>query len=277
MTSWFPRPEHITDVQLLTPGAYPIAHFYALLKAPQAQEWRDRVGVYGLREGSGKTTTRLLCHQDWVFKTDHSQATQSYLRLQQAHQQHQEQAQALGIYHPHKQWLLLQAEAHWWPLTACPRLETLRARNNLASRLAGWVAMYRIGARVLRDHGLELDLNPANFASDPGGTTLWYLDDEWYTGQSDLSALGTSLAHRMAESEDLSLNDWYSLGTGVHQALRELNCSPQALRSLQDSLNEYPLRGAAREARASFLRPLARRSVSLRKETTHHIGMRADV
>lgn len=277
MASWFPRPQTPEDLQLLTTTALPQEYFYALLIHPEAQEWRDKVGVYGLRDGSGKTTARLLCHQNWVFKTDRSQAAHDVRALAQQQQRHQEQAQALGVYHPDKHWLLLREADHWLPVTACPRLDTLRTQTETASRLAGWLAMYQLGARLLRERGIELDLNPANFGYVPGGQELWYMDDEWYPEQTDLSAIGLSLAHRMAESDDLTPADWRQLGVGLRQALNQRGCETLALRSLQDGLAEYPLRGAAVAARQQFLQSFWGKLPTHTLKSARRIGILADI
>jgi predicted phosphodiesterase len=277
MASWFPRPQTLDDLRLLTSSALSPAYFYGLLTHPEAQEWRDKVGVYGLQDGSGKTTARLLCHQNWVFKTDRSQATTDLPVLTQVHQHHQEQALTLGVYHPDKHWLLLREGDHWLPVTACPRLYTLRTRADIVTRVAGWLAMYQMGARLLRNRGIELDLNPANFGSLPGDEQLWYIDDEWYPAQTGLSALGLSLAHRMAESEDLSLVDWQQLGIDLYQTLHQLGCEPLALRSLQESLAEYPLRGTAVAARHRFLQQLSVRPSVKTARKPRRVAILADI
>lgn len=264
MSKWFPLPESLTDLELLVGSELTEETLFSSLTDPQAQEWREKVGVRGLNEGSGKTTTRLLCAQGWVFKTDRGLALNHQAVLRQRHLQLGKQAQTLAIYHPRKHWFLLREGEFWLPLTACPQMTTLRSLSDLPTRLRGWLEMYRLGARLLRDQEIELDLNPANFCLEQNSNQLWYLDDEFYVQQKGLGAIGMSLAHRMAEA-DLPSDFWQSLGTALRLMLSDLALSDYgSLRSLQDSLEEYPLRGNATQARQYFLRGLLeKKSVSL--------------
>ena len=256
MSKWFPLPETIADLQRLVGSDLGEETLFLMLTDTQAQEWREKVGVRGLQEGSGKTTARLLCVQGWVFKTDRVFAQNNLAVLQQRYLQLGQMAQALGIYHPRKHWFLLREGEFWLPITACPEMTTLRAITDLPSRLRGWLAMYRLGARLLRDHEIELDLNPANFAQEKGNSQLWYLDDEFYVQQKGLGAIGMSLAHRMAEA-DLPTVFWQELGAALKHMLSDLELSDYgSLRSLQDSLEEYPLRGNATQCRQYLLRGL---------------------
>lgn len=256
MSKWFPLPESRADLELLVGAELTAETLFLSLTDPQAQEWREKVGVRGLQEGSGKTTTRLLCAQGWVFKTDRVFALEHQDLLRQRHRQLGQDAQVLGIYHPRKHWFLLREGEFWLPITACPQMTTLRASSDLPTRLRGWLEMYRLGARLLRDQEIELDLNPANFSQEHVNSQLWYLDDEFYTQQKGLGAIGMSLAHRMAEAE-LPTDFWQTLGIALRLMLLDLKLSDYgSLRSLQDSLEEYPLRGNATQARQYLLRGL---------------------
>ena len=158
MSKWFPLPESRADLELLVGSDLTEETLFLSLTDPQAQEWREKVGVRGLQEGSGKTTTRLLCAQGWVFKTDRVFTLEHQDLLRQRHRQLGREALVLGIYHPRKHWFLLREGEFWLPITACPQMTTLRASSDLPTRLRGWLEMYRLGARLLRDQEIELDL-----------------------------------------------------------------------------------------------------------------------
>ena len=72
MNSWFPRPK--TAQAIFSAGVSqekmpPAAQIFEMMNAADAVEWRNRVGVTELENGATKTTTRLLCSGNLVFKT----------------------------------------------------------------------------------------------------------------------------------------------------------------------------------------------------------------
>lgn len=253
ISCWFPRPESLQDLQILVGGSLSREQLFELLNDPQAQEWREKVGVRGTQEGSGKTTVRLLCSQNWVFKTDRSRTCLDPAFLASSLITLAETSGRLEIYHPQKIWFLLAEGEYWLPMTACPRLQTLRQCVDLEQRRQGWIQMYQMGLHCLLRYQIELDLNPANFGRVAQDGPLFYLDDEWYAGQQGLEGLGASLAHRMAE-EALPEDFWQALGRDLRQILDTLGQADyHTLRAIQDSLMDYPLRGEAIQARHCFL------------------------
>lgn len=264
MGHWFPRPDTLACL-VSGPQAPAARTLWRLLMDPAAESWQHKVGVRGLAEGSAKTSTRLLCVRDFVFKTDRNQSYDSAAAaLAKAPVSLQ---QRLSIWHPAKRWFALASQERWFLVSICPRLYTLRSRPLLNERLEGWLEMYRLGCRVLLEHGLELDLNPANFAAEPTGGPLWYLDDEVYAGDT-AEVLGRSLAHRISESVDVPASAWAELGRRLRGTF-----DARVLGELRAGLEDAPLWGRAAGFRQSLLKALqssdtARRDAGKRQRLT---------
>lgn len=238
---WFPRVESPDDLVCAGPsGDLTPAAVHALLTDPGAIEWRDRVGVVGARDGSAKSTTRLLVSGDWVFKTDVSQRRDSAEATLEALQELAARAETLGIWHPSKRWLAMRSAGGWLPLTVCRRLVTLRETPSTGARLASVVRMISLGAQVSREHGVGLDLNPSNFGREPGEDRLYYLDDEVYPRLA-LRDLGACAVSRIPEEPRADQGTWRAFGRKLREAVAAEVKPGGDLSDLFEGAEQYPL------------------------------------
>lgn len=249
----------------------PRAVLFALLTAPDAQEWRDKVGVAGPREGSGKASARLLASGGWVFKTDASWSVTAPDGLLVRAELAAASARRLGLWHPDKVWLVLAAEGAFHLVTACPRLAVLRALPSFEARVAAWARMLVLALRAARDHGVGLDVHPSNFGEAHGA--LHYLDDELYA-PTTLADLGRAIADRIPE-EDAPPAAWRIAGEALARALEPHVRTVSEWTALTNGLVDRPLvealsahreavRGAfARRTRAARLAPRGERTCVL--------------
>jgi hypothetical protein len=161
------------DVQLLgTSAALDSAAVFALLASPHAVEWRDKVGVAGSRDGSAKSTTRLLQVDGWVLKTDIGRAGTEEERVAADLLAMRARGLSRGIWHPSKTWAVMRSGSRYYPLTVCTELTSLRSLATAHERRQAWREMLRLALHVSAGTGLGLDLNPANFGREQPGAQL---------------------------------------------------------------------------------------------------------
>lgn len=243
---WFPRSRGPDAIELLPPfGALNAVDIHRLLSVPEGVEWRDRVGVVGRRDGSGKATTRLLGVGGRVLKTRIDQARDSRDVLRDEVLGGRARGLAVGLWHPSKQWALLCSDDRWYPLTVCDELVTLRRLSDPGERMAAWRRMIEIAVRVFVDHGLGLDVNPANFGFEPARgdaatAPFHYIDDETYTSLAERDVAG-ALVSRIPEEPELDAGAWRAFGLCVAQALSKLPLGALSWERICDELQAYPL------------------------------------
>lgn len=249
---WFPRPDDEGHVILLEPsGTWSARDVFALIVDPTATEWRHKVGVGGASDGSAKTTTRLLASRGWVLKTrtdlTFSTAGDARAWLLEA----RARGRAASVWHPDKLWSLLGVDGAWLPLTICPELTTLRNLETLRERRAAWTRMIQAAIDAHRLHGLGLDLNPANFATGPGGASerLYYLDEELYDRLETRNVAGAIVA-RIPEERAATTDDWLHWG---HELRATLVGGNFRWDELVGEVREYPLAARLEERRAALV------------------------
>jgi len=271
---WFPRVESPEDIVCAAlPAELAAGEVFALLHDPSAVEWQERVGVVGAKDGSAKATTRLLSVGDWVLKTDVAQAAEREAVLEAMRAQ-AERARSLGIWHPSKHWFAMRAGEAWLPLTVCRRLVTLRETPSAGARLAHVARMIAVGAGVSRTHAIGLDLNPSNFAREPGEDHLYYLDDEVY-GPLSGRDLGACAASRIPEEPRADDATWRTFGRKVAEAVIEGGSSHDDLGGLLSGANRYPLTPAFDASRRALVEGV--RSATWRAQPKARTLLFADV
>ena len=251
---WFPRPVDHTDVRMIPPpGRWEPDQLYELLSDPDGVEWRDRVGVVGRADGSAKSSTRLLAAQGWVAKTrlDHFCASEEALRRQII------DARSSGIaarlWHPEKHWELVRVAHQWYALTVCPELRTLRQIDDITARMTAWAKMLELAVTVFADHGLGLDLNPANFGTAAGEPRLYYIDDETYPLLAERDVAGAIIA-RIPEEPTVECRAWQVWARTVVERLQRGRCvGVFSWERLCEEIARYPVAEQFEERRRAIL------------------------
>lgn len=249
-------------MQLVPPsGGWSPLEVHALLSDPDAIEWRDKVGVAGAADGSGKPTTRLLATAGRVAKTRIDHARPSAAEALAVVAGARARGLAARLWHPDKQWAVIEVDGQWYPLTICPRLVTLRDAATLAERRRGWTRMLQLGIDVDRVHAIGLDLNPSNFGFAPGDDRMYYIDDELYAPLSARELAG-AVAARIPEHPDATPEVWSAWGRELRD---ELVLGDMSWVDIRDEVARYPIAErfeAASRALAGALvdRPRAGRS-----------------
>lgn len=250
MPGWFPRPTSPEDVRLFEPRRALSAREIFDLFTTEGQEWLHKVGVAGRADGSGKSSTRLLAVDGWVFKTDLTMGAQSWEAAEAGHHRERGRGLALHVWHPKKSWAAFRAGETFYPLTVCPELTTLRSLDDVDARLSGWTDMLRLALRVASRCGLGLDLNPANFGREEVDGQLYYLDDEFYAGFSEHHLAG-AIAARIPEEPQISLWQWKRWGTEIGVLLAQEVKAEFA--RLVDAVRDYPLTEQFAERRGALI------------------------
>jgi diadenosine tetraphosphatase ApaH/serine/threonine PP2A family protein phosphatase len=255
--AWFPRPSSVADLEIVTPiGEVDASMLFELLVSTKAVEWRDKVGVAGRADGSGKPTTRLLATGGWLVKTNLAELEATRDALLARVLAERERGARAGVWHPSKQWALLRTAAGWLPLGICRELVTVRGFAALDERLRGWTRMLEVGLDVRRRCGLGLDLNPANFAVEPqtlgrSGAPIYYLDDELYPSL-ETRQLAFAVAARIPEEPDADERCWRDWGRELADTLDERGVPRAERAEVVDEILGYPL-AEAFEARRNAL------------------------
>ncbi|GAK50979.1 Ser/Thr protein phosphatase family protein [Candidatus Moduliflexus flocculans] len=252
--TWFPRPEALSDLDIVGPGGgIGEEGLYAKLIAPEALEWREKVGVMTPADGSAKASTRLLKSGGWVFKTD-------------THQQHADRAvlraqlqRLVGIalntdlWHPDKFWFLLRADDVWWPVSACPQLTIIRAATETVEKLAWWTKMIEMGFEISKTHHLGLDLNPSNFGfEEQARDRLYYVDDEAYAKHT-LFDIAEAIVARLPEDLAITPDEWRVWGRQLSGIARAYCQHSDDWRHFLDGIRDYPLTPALSSARQGLM------------------------
>lgn len=263
--NWFPRPNEDGDVEPVPRAERWVAEvILQVLQSPVAQEWKDRVGVAGPRDGSAKATTRLLAGDGWVIKTNVGQTFESRGAAVAAAMQERIRSRSINVCHPSKHWAVMSWESHWLALTICPEVVTLRGLETFRERTRGWLGMILLAVRVVRDHGVGLDLNPANFGFERGSTQLYYIDDEFYPSCEERE-LAWAMASRIPEESEAPATEWHAWGVAVAQALMSEDASI-SIYTIAEEVDTYPLSYRFEESRKALkdglLRATRARSMS---------------
>lgn len=249
---WFPRPQSSHDIELCGSGPLTSAELYDWLTSPDAAEWHDKVGVVNPAEGSAKHTTRLLASAGWVFKTDVSRARAGRSTVLREMEAVFAPAERRSIWHPQKCWFALRSGDEWWPVSAAPRLTTLRSIHDVPMRLAGWTKMLALGVAFTTEHGQVLDLNPANFGYETPDGRLYYIDDEFYV-DSPIRNTAESIAARLPEERDLPSEAWQAWGQTLQSMLHGWLTTLDGWLQFLDALRSYPLVARFDGARTSLI------------------------
>lgn len=239
------------DVQLVgTSAALDSAAVFALLASPSAVEWRHKVGVAGSRDGSGKSSTRLLQVDGWVLKTDIGRGADSREQVEGALRAMRARGLPCGIWHASKTWAIVRSGSRYYPLTVCAELSSVRSIERGHDKRLAWLEMLRLALHVSAGTGLGLDLNPANFGREGASGRLYYIDDEFYDELTPL-LFAQAAAARIPEEPSFSVDDWRSFGLELGRLTTNEPGLDVALEELARALQSYPvseLFGPAREA-----------------------------
>lgn len=238
---WFPKPPVRTKLEIVSAGGVLDQDgLFALLTDPDAIEWRDKVGVVGPLDGSGKTTTRLLASGGWVLKTSTALASPEKSELAYRTREAARIGGRARLWHPDKIWGIYWYEDKWYPLNATPELSTLRQLADVDDRLRAWTAMMEYAVEVGLKYGHGLDLNPSNFGTLPDDDRLYYLDDEWYP-ELKFAELSSAIVARIPEEPEIDAERWESWGR-VLAGVFEPHCqSRDDWTELLDNLSAHPI------------------------------------
>jgi len=226
---------------------------FDVLADPGGVEWHHKVGVAGPVDGSAKPTTRLFAARQWVCKLQLDHARGSAAEARDASLAGRSRGWHTSIWHPEKLWFVMRAEEVWFPVTLCRELVTLRQVATLDQRLRMWISMVQMSIDVHRAHGVGLDLNPANFATEPGGTRLYYLDDELYD-RLEVRDLAGAIAARIPEEPTADVDTWRQWATELRHTV-VLDCFSWS--DVRDEVARYPLPQRYEQCREALLRTLA--------------------
>jgi len=255
--SWFPRPQKAADIRVFRAGsALNKEQLFALLHDPSAAEWQDKVGVAGPVEGSAKSTTRLMCVNGWVLKTNMDAATTDVDAALEKNRVSAAMCGRVRIWHPDKTWAAYLANDKWLPLSATPELTTLRKLTDKDEKLRSWTAMIEIAVEAGLNYKIGLDLNPSNFGRLPGSEKLYYLDDEWYP-QLRFTELASAVVARIPEEPDISESEWESWGR-ILAVVFDPVCFGNAQSELLDGIDGHPLVPQFQAKRAAMCNGLKR-------------------
>lgn len=219
MSHWFPRPSRLEDIVLSEVGANPAsqAFLFQLLTSEFAEEWRDKVGVAGGREGAASPDTRLLRAHDWVCKS-HNHLKQNDFEVVRAYiNQHATLEKQIPIWHPEKTWALVFCDDVWWPISATPLVFTLRRPLHFGAWYDYWLQALFMLRETWRDFGKFLDFNPSNFGYRfDKQDRLYYIDDELYDTQqpSTLGRVFIQLLLSIEEEHAYAIEE-FALDAGV--------------------------------------------------------------
>jgi diadenosine tetraphosphatase ApaH/serine/threonine PP2A family protein phosphatase len=277
VSEWFPRPRSVRDLVWLGPSAdLDVEEVFELLTSPRAREWRDKVGVISPDDGSAKPSTRLLCVEHrggWVFKTDTGEAGERDVVARRLAKLLQIAAR-VELWHPSKRWLLLRTEApaadggsveRWWPISACPRLATLRAVRDWDRFARLWARALNLGLERSRIEGIGLDLGPSNFGFEPSESSdpsvagpLWYIDDETYP-PLELSDLAEAIVGRIPEWPANDGERWREFGRLIRGLFEPILLRPTDWVQLREALEQVLLAPRWSSARAALVAGVERR------------------
>lgn len=240
---WFPRPAAPSDVVRIGGGSGAAdLDLFSLLTDAEAEEWPDRVGVVGARDGSAKSTTRLLESSGWVLKTDLAQAESERATVEHRLSDLAATAARTGFWHPRKQWFLMRVDDAWLPCSACPTLRTLRQLADWDAKVRGWTRMLEMGLETAHRHGVLLDLNPSNFGLEERGgeDRLHYLDDECYPLKG-LEDLGQAIVARIPEEPEVGEERWADWGHRLQPVLEPFCDGIPDYMEFIDGVRDHPL------------------------------------
>lgn len=226
---------------------------FEVLADPDGAEWRHKVGVAGPVEGSAKPTTRLLSARGLVCKLQLDHACASAADAREAIAASRDRGLRAGLWHPDKLWLVMRSGDRWYPMTVCRELVTLRGIEEFAARARMWSAMLQMSIDTHRAHGLGLDLNPANFATERGSSTLYYLDDELYD-RLDVRDVAGAIVARIPEEAGADASAWSAWGAELHATLALAGFTWSEIR---EEITRYPLHERYHPSRDALLAALA--------------------
>ncbi len=268
---WFPLPDSSESIFLTEgPDGLSAAEVFELVHSSKAVEWRHKVGVAGRRDGSAKTTTRLLLVDGWVAKTDVAVGygdRESALEVANARRDNR----LKSLWHRSKHNFVMLCQGTWLLASLCWELRTLRGIGDRRERFAGWVRMLERCIEVGEEHDLGLDINPSNFGeclSDLADNNLYYIDDEYYP-EFSIAAIGQALASRIPEEPESEPEEWVQLAARLQPALSRACKGYSHWSELLAGIEDYPLRDQCRlqrEVLVETIRSYARASSRRAKE-----------
>lgn len=172
-----PQPSSPAAITLLTDGELTAQAIFRHLKDPTAVTWRH---VF-----AWKRYMRFLVVAGWVYKCNLAQAESGRERATANAARFIDRSRRLGVWHPRKQWFVVEDGGRYWAANVTPRLPTLAELDGMTPRnplrLQRWHGRrWQLVLRVLLRHRLLLDSKPTNFGLDWRQARLYYLDDELY-------------------------------------------------------------------------------------------------
>ena len=222
MNSWFPRPK--TAQAIFSAGVSqekmpPAAQIFEMMNAADAVEWRNRVGVTELENGATKTTTRLLCSGNLVFKTHTDLVSANSDSLIEKLYEWDTREQLYKLWHPQKFRFVYFANDKYWLCSATPLMKTVSEVHHWEARSRWWVEMLRIALRSLQIHDVMPDLNPANFGFTAERDVLCYLDDDLIP-DAGIGSMAVAIVRRIAAEPPVVPAQWHQFGRDLNRNLR---------------------------------------------------------
>lgn len=249
---WFPRPASPADVEIVgASAALTPQQIFDLLTEPSAIEWKEKVGVVGPVEGSAKSWTRLLASNSWVLKTSLDSASEDKLQLVELAEKAARLGARSSFWHPKKVWGVYRSDDLWYPLSVTPEVSTLRRVGDINDKIRAWTAMLEMCVEVGVKNGIGLDINPANFGRDADGSSLYYIDDEWYA-EFKLSELASGIVGRIPEEPDLDESEWASWGSVLFSVLAPACTTDDRWNELWDKVASHPITAKFESRRAAL-------------------------
>jgi diadenosine tetraphosphatase ApaH/serine/threonine PP2A family protein phosphatase len=255
---WFPKPAGPSDIQFVGPAATLTKQaIFDLLTSVDAVEWRDRVGVAGPVDGSGKDTSRLLASGGSVLKTNLDLAVDDESTAFERTRTCMHVGGRTQIWHHEKVWAYYCFENRWYPLSITREMTTLRRITGQKEKMAAWTRMMLMAVETAVAHEIGMDLNPANFAQLPDDPRLYYIDDEWYPALTyfELAAAGVA---RIPEEPKIRAADWESWGAVLSKIFEPLCTNSGERMALVDSFADHPIAAKFDAKRKALLRGLNR-------------------
>ncbi|MFO0875880.1 MAG: metallophosphoesterase family protein [Gemmataceae bacterium] len=232
-----------------------VGQLFQILNSPSAHELRHKVGVMSPADGSAKVTTRLLQSDGWFFKADEYHRSEDPGQLRDQLRLNSEHATKYTLWHPSKAWFLLRRNEHWWAVSVCRALTTLRQLTEWSDKVKYWNMMICQGLTWSGRHQIGIDLNPSNFGVDEQKQQLYYLDDELYQAHSLIDFASTIVA-RIPEEPKVPLELWVEFGRSIYDTLIPFCVAPDDWKNFLDGLNDYPLTSTYEPQRQAVIRGL---------------------
>jgi len=273
---WFPKPSLPADIRIVgVGGALSRDRLFGLLTDPTATEWREKVGVPGPLDGSGKITSRLILSGGWVLKTNVGVVANAEADMVSRIMVATTMSGRVRLWHPDKTWAIYRVDDSWYALNATPELSTVRRISGYANKVRAWTAMCALAVETALSAEIGLDLNPSNFGVLPSDARLYYVDDEWYP-RLTFAEIASATVARIPEEQEADEREWRSWGQVLGGVLQPLCPSSSSRRDLLDSVAEHPIAAKFTSKRTALCDGLRQSLLPQRTRRTGQVPLEGD-